>query len=56
MCLVDCTVYTSDTETHSYSLSSSRENSALAHFAAAIASHYNLDFFIPPSTHYCSVE
>ena len=41
----DCTIYTPGIGTHSfYSLISSGENSAFAHFAAAIANHYNLAF------------
>ena len=33
------------------SLNSYAENSAFGHFA--IANHYNLDFLVPPGTHYC---
>ena len=41
----DCTIYIPGIGTHSfYSLISSGENSAVAHFAAAIVNHYNLAF------------
>ena len=40
----DCTIYTHGDGTHTYSLISSVENSAFAHFAAAVANHYNLAF------------
>ena len=38
----DCTIYSPGIGTHTFSLISSEENSAFAHFAAAIANHYNL--------------
>ena len=34
-----------------YSLISSGEHSTFAHFAAAIANHYNFTFLVPPGTH-----
>ena len=40
----DFTIYAPGIGTLSYSLISSGENSAFAHFAAAIANHYNLAF------------
>ena len=40
----DCTIYTLGIGTHSFSLISSRENSAFGYFVAAIANHYNLVF------------
>ena len=41
----DCTIYTPGIGTHSFTVSSPLgENSAFAHFAAAIANHYNLAF------------
>ena len=40
----DFTIYTPGIGTLSYSLISSRKNSSFAHFATAIASHYNLAF------------
>ena len=41
----DCTIYTPGIGTHSfYSLLISGKNSAFAHFAAAIANHYNSAF------------
>ena len=50
------TIYAPGTGTLSYSLISSGENSAFAHFAAAIANHYNFSFLVPPGTHHCWVD
>ena len=49
----DFTIYAPDIL---YSLISSGENSAFAHFAAAIANHYNFSFLVPPGTHHCWVD
>ena len=38
-----------------YSLISSRENSAIAHFATAIAISLEFNFFVPSGTYHCSV-
>ena len=42
MSSADCTIYTPGIGTHFYSLISSGENFAFAHFAAAMVNHYNL--------------
>ena len=56
MSSVDCIIYSPGSETHSFSVSSSfGENSAFAHFAAAIAKYYNLAFSIPQGTNHCWV-
>ena len=56
MSSVDCILYTSGIETHSFSVSSPfGENSAFTHFAAAIAKYCNLAFPISLDTHHCWV-
>ena len=51
------TIYAPRIGTLLYGFISSRENSAFAHFAAAIANHYNLfSFRVPPGTHHCWVD
>ena len=51
---VDCTGYTSGTGTHSFTVSFSL--GSFAHFAATIANHYDVAFFVPPGTNHCWVS
>ena len=48
-----CTIFTPGIGTQSFTPISSGENSAFVYFAAVIANHYNLTFFVPPGNHYC---